>query len=146
MRSTNIKKFCHKNQCINLAGRAFTTYLDDVPAKMMWADGRVAEVYKEDKLYDELKQMTTPGVEYVSALIIKGNETFCFYGDGVQLANVSSEFERLKREQEAFLQEKSRKKFGVKEKIALPQIPKLHLPGKIGSPKVVDAEEENSEV
>ena len=134
-----------KYQCINLAGRAFTTYLDDVPAKMMWADGRVAEVYKEDKLYDELKQMTTPGVEYVSALIIKGNETFCFYGDGVQLANVSSEFERLKREQEVYLQEKSRKKFGVKEKIALPQIPKFHLPGKVATQKVIESTDQEDE-
>ena len=57
-----------KYQCVNLAGRAFTTYLDDVPAKMMWADGRIAEVYKEDKLYTELNEITTPGVEYISAL------------------------------------------------------------------------------
>ena len=60
-----------KYQCVNLAGRAFTTYLDDVPAKMMWADGRIAEVYKEDKLYTVLNEITTPGVEYISALIIK---------------------------------------------------------------------------
>ena len=39
-----------KYQCVNLAGRAFTTFLDDIPAKMLWADGRIAEVYKEDKL------------------------------------------------------------------------------------------------
>lgn len=49
-----------KYQCVNLAGRAFTTYLEDVPAKMMWADGRVAEVYKEDKLYTILNEITTP--------------------------------------------------------------------------------------
>lgn len=54
-----------KYQCVNLAGRAFTAYLDDIPAKMLWADGRTAEVYKEDKLYAELNEITTPGVEYI---------------------------------------------------------------------------------
>lgn len=59
-----------KYQCVNLAGRAFTTYLDDVPAKMMWADGRIAEVYKEDKLHTVLNEITTPGVVYITALVI----------------------------------------------------------------------------
>ncbi len=103
-----------KYQCINLAGRAFTTYLDDVPAKMIWADGRIAEVYKEDKLYAVLNEITTPGVEYVSALIIKANETFCFYGDGIQIADVGSEYERLKQEQEIHMLEKSQKSLAGK--------------------------------
>lgn len=88
-----------KYQCVNLAGRAFTTYLEDVPAKMMWADGRIAEVYKEDKLYNVLNEITTPGVQYISALVIKANEVFCFYGGGVQITDASSEYERLKQEQ-----------------------------------------------
>lgn len=105
-----------KYQCVNLAGRAFTTYLEDIPAKMLWADGRIAEVYKEDKLYTELNEITTPGVEYVTALVIKANEVFCLYGDGVQLADTSCEYERLKQEQEAYMYEKSHKKNGGKEK------------------------------
>lgn len=124
-----------KYQCVNLAGRAFTTFLDDVPAKMMWADGRIAEVYKEDKLYTMLNEITMPGVEYITALIIKANEVFCFYGDGVQLVDAGSEYERLKQEQEIHLNEKSRKKVGAKEKIALPTIPKFHLPGKFTAQK-----------
>lgn len=134
-----------KYQCVNLAGRAFTTYLDDVPAKMMWADGRIAEVYKEDKLYTELNEITTPGVEYISALVIKANEVFCFYGDGVQLANVGSEYERLRQEQEAYLHEKSLKKVGTKEKLSLPSISKLHFLGKAGVQKVLDIEERSDE-
>ena len=109
-----------KYQCVNLAGRAFTTYLEDVPAKMMWADGRVAEVYKEDKLYTILNEITTPGVEYITALIIKANEVFCFYGNGIQIADVSYEYERLKQEQEAYVQEKHHKKVSGKEKISMP--------------------------
>ena len=121
-------------------------YLDDVPAKMMWADGRVAEVYKEDKLYTVLNEITTPGVEYISALVIKASEVFCFYGDGVQLADAGSEYERLKQEQEAYLHEKSRKKVGTKEKIVLPTIPKFHLPGKVAAQKVIEPTDQEEEV
>lgn len=134
-----------KYQCVNLAGRAFTTYLEDVPAKMMWADGRVAEVYKEDKLYTILNEITTPGVEYITALIIKANEVFCFYGNGIQIADASYEYERLKQEQEAYVQEKHHKKVSGKEKISLPTIPKLHLPGRIATQKVTESAEQTEE-
>lgn len=92
-----------KYQCVNLAGRAFSAYLDDIPARMLWDDGRTAEVYKEDKLYAELNEITTPGVEYITTLVVKANDTFCFYGNGIQVADATYEFERLSREQEAFL-------------------------------------------
>ena len=135
-----------KYQCVNLAGRAFTTYLEDVPAKMMWADGRVAEVYKEDKLYTILNEITTPGVEYITALIIKANEVFCFYGNGIQIADASYEYERLKQEQEAYLNEKSSKKLGTKEKITLPTIPRLHLPGKTSVQKESESANQSDEI
>jgi hypothetical protein len=134
-----------KYQCVNPAGRAFTTYLEDVPAKMLWADGRVAEVYKEDKLYSVLNEITTPGVEYVTALIIKANEVFCFYGDGIQIEDGSVEYERLKQEQAIYLHEKSKKKLSGNEKILLPIIPKFHLPRKATETKVIGAEELHEE-
>lgn len=135
-----------KYQCVNLAGRAFTTYLEDVPAKMMWADGRVAEVYKEDKLYTILNEITTPGVEYITALIVKANEVFCFYGDGIQIADASSEYERLRQEQAVFMQEKNHKKVSGKEKISLPTIPRFHLPGKVASQKAIESVEQDDEI
>lgn len=119
-----------KYQCVNLAGRAFTSYLDDIPAKMLWADGRTAEVYKEDKLYAELNEITTPGIEYISALVIKANDTFCFYGNGIQVADAAYEFERLSGEQEAYLNGKKLKKIGDPIGKALPRFSALHLPGK----------------
>ena len=131
-----------KYQCVNLAGRAFTTYIDDVPAKMMWADGRVAEVYKEDMLYTELNEITTPGIEYVSTLVIKASEMFCFYGDGVQLADAESEYERLQQEQEAYLSEKSQRKFGVKERAALPTLHKFNRSGKVAAQRAPDSDEQ----
>lgn len=135
-----------KYQCVNLAGRAFTTYLDDVPAKMMWADGRIAEVYKEDKLYTALNEIITPGVEYISALVIKAREVFCFYGDGVQIEDASGEYERLKQEQEDYLHEKSHKKVGRKEMLSLPQISKLRLPGRATVVKTIDTENQGEDL
>ena len=108
---------------------------------MMWADGRIAEVYKEDKLYTILNEITTPGVEYISALIIKANEVFIFYGDGVQITDANAEFERLKQEQAEYTLEKTRKKISVKEKITLPNISKLHLPVKLTTNKSIEATE-----
>lgn len=119
-----------KYQCVNLAGRAFTTYLDDIPAKILWADGRTAEVYKEDELHKELNEITTPGVEYITALVIKANDVFCFYGNGIQVADATYEFERLSREQEIFLNDKKRSKIQSSGKKALPFFSALHLSGK----------------
>lgn len=123
-----------KYQCLNLAGRAFTTYLDDVPIMLKWNDGRIAEVYKEDPLYTTLTESTTPGIQYVPALIIKAQETFCFYGNGIQIDDTSFEFERLK---EAIcnttVTTTSRKSLFSAEKLALPQIPKFQLPVKSAS-------------
>lgn len=132
-----------KYQCVNLAGRAFTAYLDDIPAKMLWADGRTAEVYKEDKLYAELNEITTPGVEYITALVIKTNDAFCFYGNGIQVADATYEFERLRREQEAFLDGKKQKKIGSSEKKALPLFSSFHLPGKTVEKKESDFSEQS---
>ena len=121
-----------KYQCVNLAGRAFTTYLEDV--------------YKEDKLYTILNEITTPGVEYITALIIKANEVFCFYGDGVQIADASYEYERLKQEQTIYMQEKSHKKVSGKEKFSLPTIPKFHLPGKASVQKESESANQSDEI
>ena len=129
-----------KYQCVNLAGRAFTTYLDDVPAKLMWADGRIAEVYKEDELYSVLNEITMPGVEYISALVIKANETFCFYGNGIQLNDVRYEYNRLVAEQELYLAEKRLTKLPVKEKLIIPAIPKFAMNRRAKSDDVEESE------
>lgn len=118
-----------KYQCLNLAGRAFTTYLDDIPVALTWNDGRIAEVFKEDPLYASLGEITSPGIQYVPALVIKANEVFCFYGNGIQIADVAFEYERLKQEMGDYvLSQKRRKLKGGTEKFALPSLPKMHLP------------------
>lgn len=124
-----------KYQCVNLAGRAFTAYLEDIPAKLLWDDGRTAEVYKEDELYAELNEITTPGIEYITALAIKANDTFCFYGNGIQLDDATYEFERLRLEQESFSKDRTQKKLASPDKPTLPRFPSLHLPRKLPEQK-----------
>ena len=132
-----------KFQCVNLAGRAFTAYLDDIPAKMIWSDGRIAEVYKEDQLYTVLNEITMPGVEYITALIIKAQETFCFYGNGVQITDANFEFARLTHEKEEYALSKSRKRIEGNEKKVFPSLPTFRLPVKVNSKKEIDAPEED---
>ena len=125
-----------KYQCLNLAGRAFTTYLDDVPVMVTWSDGRVTEVFKEDSAYSALGGNATPGIQYIQALVIKAGENYCFYGNGVQFPDATAEYERLKVEFDEYqLQRKQSKLLGGAKKIALPQIPKLRLPTKSVSPQ-----------
>lgn len=135
-----------KYHCVNLAGRAFTTYLEDIPAKMFWTDGRAAEVYKEDELYTVLNEITTPGVEYITALIIKANEVFCFYGDGIQIANAENEYERLKQEQTTYALEKGSEKIGGKDILSLPPILKFRLPRKSAEPQELEIEGRSDEI
>ena len=143
-----------KYQCLNLAGRAFTTYLDDIPVKLTWGDGRIAEVYKEDPLYTSLGESTTPGIQYVTALVIKANENFCFYGNGIQIEDAGLAYEQLKFEMDTFSTNKISGKFiGKSEKFTLPQMPKIHLPEKITmnrerstSGEIVEIEEDNVKI
>lgn len=122
----------HKYHCKNLAGREFTTYLDDVPVMLTWNNGRMAEVFKEDSLYSDLGENTTPSIQSIPALRIQANETFCFYGNGIQISDASFEFERLKNEIDQYhLSKTSVKQIGTKEKLALPPIPKIHIPTKL---------------
>ena len=134
-----------KYQCINMAGRAFTTYLDDVPTVLKWNNGREAEVHKEDSLYASLGEVTTPVRQNVAALIIKANEVFCFYGNGIQIDDVTYEYERLKLEiNNHKLNGKNRKKLNSAEKFTLPQLPKLQLPLKANKESnIIDVESED---
>lgn len=121
-------------QCLNLAGRAFTTYLDDVPVVLNWADGRVAEVFREDPLHEYLDVHTTPAINFIPALVIKADEVYCFYGNGIQIQDVSFEYDRLRQVTDEYhAAQKTQKQIAPKTKVALPQFPKFRLPGKAGA-------------
>lgn len=108
-----------------IAGRSFTTYLDDVPVMLKWNDGRIAEVSKEDPLYSTLGECTTSGIQYIPALIIKANDNYCFYGNNVQVDDVSFEYERLKLELENFNKKKSNKFNEAAKKFNFAQLSKI---------------------
>ena len=132
-----------KFQCVNLAGRAFTAYLDDIPAKMIWSDGRIAEVYKEDQLYAVLNEITMPGVEYINALVIKAQETFCFYGNGIQISDANFEYARLTHEREEYALGKSKKRIAGNENKVIPTLAAFRLPVKVNLKKEIEEPEKD---
>ncbi len=99
----NIKSIRSKKyHCVNQAGRRFSTYLVDVPALLITNEGKASEVYKYDELYKELDENIMPGVNVVSALEIKADEQYIFYGNGIQIDDIGREYTRLKYELSAF--------------------------------------------
>lgn len=97
----NIKELKYKKyKCINTAGRTFECFLKDVPAVMIRHDGKMSDVYKNDALFQALGESIAPVICIVPALQIKTktNKNYLFYGNGIQLVDAVSEYERLKSE------------------------------------------------
>lgn len=86
---------CKKYNCKNLAGRTFATFLEDIPAVIVRDDGRVVDVYKNDELYKLLEDSTAPTITIVPALEIIAETKYVFYGNGIQLYDIDSEYNRL---------------------------------------------------
>ncbi len=125
----NIKTLKYKKYvCVNQAGRTFTTYLDDVPALVMSADGKASDVHKDDAMYPLLGEPIAPAINIIHALLINTKEgTHIFYGNGVQLEDVGQEYERLKF---ALNEYRSSNKMGLPKK-SIVALPHIELP-KIG--------------
>lgn len=94
----NIKELKSKKyKCINVAGRTFETYLEDIPATLFRKDGRISDVRKDDELYHLLGEPISPTVLIVPALqIVTKKETFIFYGNGIQLNDLELPYKDLK--------------------------------------------------
>lgn len=117
----NIKAFrAKKYVCVNQSGRRFTTYLEDIPALVMRQDGKATDVYQNDKLYPLLGESIAPAINLVHALLIRARDEYIFYGNGIQIDDVSTEYERLKQEISLYQEEKEKMKFGTKIRKALP--------------------------
>ena len=120
-----------KYQCQNLGGRSFTTYLDDIPVMITWNDGRIAEVFKEDALYTSLGDITPHGIQYIPALVIVTNESFVYYGNGIQVSDVNYEYQRLVQALEDYRMNKGKHKLlGTNDKTTLSQVLKLPFSAK----------------
>ena len=94
----NIKALKYKKYvCVNQAGRTFTTYLEDIPALLMSAEGKASDVCKNDALYSMLGEPIAPAINIVHALLVNTKDkSYIFYGNGIQIEDIGAEYERLK--------------------------------------------------
>ncbi len=126
----NRKRF----HCKNVAGRCFTTFLDDIPTVIIRNDGKISDVYKNDSLYPLLGEPIAPTIMIVPAMSIETkNEQYLFFGNRIQLNDVESEYIRLRNEMEFFKENNSQKKkpvIEIKNVISefLPKVSKKSLP------------------
>ena len=94
----NIKELKSKKyKCVNVAERIFETYLEDIPAIVFRKDGKISDVTKDDELYHLLGEPISPTILMVPALqIITKEETFLFYGNGIQLNDLELPYKDLR--------------------------------------------------
>lgn len=131
-----------KYRCINQTGRTFTTYLEDVPALIMRADGKASDVHKNDELYSKLGEPIAPAINIVHALTIKANQKYIFYGNGIQIEDIASEFERLKEAVDSYTAEKKSKALGSKMKSSIGKLTKrTDKPTELPQPDTKQTEE-----
>ena len=85
----NLKAFRSKKYwCQNQTGRIFQTYIEDIPALLVRNDGKFSDVHKNDELYPQLGEPIAPAINTVHALVIKADEDYIFYGNGIQVDNI----------------------------------------------------------
>lgn len=132
----NLKAFRSKKYlCRNQAGRVFQTYMEDIPALLVRNDGKFSDVYKYDELYPQLGEPIAPAINIVHALVIKADEYYIFYGNGIQIDNIQNAYERLKCQMAAY--EESITQYGVEQKrgVGSHSLPKFSIP-KLALPKI----------
>lgn len=87
--------------------RTFYRSYDDIPAVLVRFDGKRSEVFRNDELYLKLGEPIAPTVEKIPALEIETTTgKYLFFGNGIMLKNIESDYERLKGAFEAEKQKK----------------------------------------
>lgn len=82
---------------MNSAERSFYRSYEDIPAVLVRYDGKRSEVFRNDELYRELGEPIAPTIEKIPALeITTTTGSYIFFGKGIQLKNIESEYDRLK--------------------------------------------------
>lgn len=141
-----------KYRCTNQSGRVFSVYLDEIPVLIMSAEGKFTDVNKDDLLFYSLGDSATPAINMVHALMIRADQTYIFYGNGIQIENIQAEYQRLQHELDLYNQSnKGPKKFlGMKKaeqiednkRKELPNFLKLSIPS-LKCPEKVDVNKES---
>ena len=115
---------------------------DELPARLIYQDGRKVDVYKDSELYFQLGKDITPYEEPVPVLEVQvgKNKKLMFFGNGIDVDNVEEPYQALLTAYNLLHDEKvNRKKIAV-PKIAIPKIDLGSI--KIQSPLVIKKKEE----
>ena len=73
--------------------RVVETRLRDIPAKVQLLSGKIADVYKNDPIYNYLGEPISPTIHRTKALEIQvGRDTYAFFGNNIDLSNEQLEF------------------------------------------------------
>ncbi|MCQ2406425.1 MAG: hypothetical protein MJ067_04345 [Oscillospiraceae bacterium] len=126
--------------CMNQTGRTFQVYLDEIPVLVQMEDGRPIEIDKDNPLFMALGEANVPAIDIVPALLIKAKEDYIFWGNGIQLKDIESEYRRLQIEMTEFKQGGTQKLI-EKKRIAIPKLPKFVKKGKSDSESVMNNSE-----
>ena len=77
-----------KIRVLTTGRRVVDARLRDIPAKVRMLSGKVADVYKNDQIYQFLGEPISPTINRTKALMIKAhNETFAFFGSGIDMTD-----------------------------------------------------------
>lgn len=96
---------------MNPAWRVSVRSLQEIPALLCRKDGKLSEVYANDELYRLLGEPIAPSIVMVPALYVTSNDgNYVFFGNGIQVADVANEYERLKQAIQAYKELKTQQK------------------------------------
>lgn len=97
---------------------------DELPARLIYQDGRKVDVYKDSELYYQLGKNITPYEEPVPILEVQvsKNKKLIFFGDGIDVDNVNEPYQALLTAYNLLHAEKKEKKKLSTPKINLPRI------------------------
>lgn len=99
-----------KYKCTNETGRVFSVYLDEIPALFVSVEGKFVDVTTDNPMYWELGETILPAINLVHALVIKADQVYTFYGNGIQVENIYEEYKRLQYELSLYNHEKKEQK------------------------------------
>jgi len=89
-----------KYRCLNLSGKAFETYLDDIPIIAIKNNAQI-DVTKNSSIYDDIcddidGNPIKPNIRQVDVLLIEADRKYLFFGNGIQSEDAKMDYNRLK--------------------------------------------------
>lgn len=85
---------------INRAGREVQIEIDKIPYLKKNLDGTTQEVPK-NTISTQTRDLKTPIVQLVQSMVVEAGESYCFYGSGIDVEDIESEYNNFKIEIES---------------------------------------------